>query len=263
MKRMCRDLVAEHEALDAVVRNLDDAGWKTVTPFYGWTVQDEIGHIAYYDIKSLLAITDARGFAAHCEELLKNFVDYDKTVADTLKDSRKMAPGELLSMWRKERTAMVQALERLDPRDRLPWYGPPMSARSFATARLMETWAHGQDIVDAVHGRREPTDRLRHIAHLGIATFGWSFMNRQMAVPEKKVRVELTSPSGELWTWGEPDLADTVRGQALDFCLVVTQRRNVRDTGLGVKGPVAEEWMRIAQAFAGPSENGPPPGKFK
>jgi uncharacterized protein (TIGR03084 family) len=136
-----------------------------------------------------------------------------------------------------------------------------MGAKSFLTARLMETWAHGQDIVDAVGDaievRRPPTDRLRHIAQLGFITRSWSYVNRGLAAPESPVFVELVAPSGATWTWGPDDANDRVSGGAEDFCLVVTQRRHVDDTALQVEGASAREWLMFAQAFAGPPTDGP------
>ena len=169
---------------------------------------------------------------------------------------------DLLKWWREERNVLINALARMGPKDRLPWYGPSMSAVSFATARLMETWAHGQDVVDALGVSRLATDRLRHIAHLGNITFGWSFTNRQMEVPQVPVRVELIAPSGELWSWGPEDAGDIIRGSALGFCLVVVQRRHYADTDLIITGETAQKWMTVAQCFAGPPALGPGSGKF-
>ena len=134
-----------------------------------------------------------------------------------------------------------------------------MGAKSFLTARLMEVWAHGQDICDAVGATREPTDRLRHIAQLGVITRGWSYLVRGEQPPDGAVRVELTAPSGEVWTWGPDDAPDRVTGPAEDFCLVVTQRRHVDDTDLEIDGELATGWMGRAQAFAGGPTTGPDP----
>ncbi len=73
------------------------------------------------------------------------------------------------------------------------------------------------------------------------------------------MRVELEAPGGDRWTWGDQELKDVVAGPAEDFCLVVTQRRHLDDTALTVRGPLAAEWMSIAQAFAGPPTEGRPP----
>ena len=134
-----------------------------------------------------------------------------------------------------------------------------MSARSFVTARLMEAWAHGQDVADALDVSRPASDRLRHVAHLGVIARGWSYTTRGLTPPTGEVRVELSGPHGEQWTWGDADVADRVRGTALDFCLVVTRRRHAADTPLQTEGPLAAEWMAIAQAFAGPPRADPPP----
>ena len=175
---------------------------------------------------------------------------------------RGMPADALLAWFRRARGGFVSAFRAIDPRARLPWYGPEMSAASSVTARLMETWAHGQDIADALGARREPTARLRHVAHLGVAAFGFSFRLNGREAPAAPVRVELAAPGGGTWAWGPGGAPDTVTGPALDFCLAVTQRRHVDDTALRITGPVAAEWMGIAQAFAGPPGPGRPPGAF-
>jgi uncharacterized protein (TIGR03084 family) len=126
-----------------------------------------------------------------------------------------------------------------------------MSVRSFVTARIMETWAHGQDIADTLSVNRAPTDRLRHVAHLGVSTRNWSYVVRGLPPNQAPVIVELAGPSAPTWRWGPDEAEDRVDGTALDFCLVVTQRRHWQDTGLRVRGEAAREWMTIAQAFAG------------
>lgn len=260
MKSLCQDLREEHSSLDKMVAPLAKNDWDKVTPFGDWTIRDEIIHLAYFDGTGLLAATDGTAFARHSEELIGNFAHFED---DYLNAGRVISSSVLLSRWRDDREALLRALDILDPKQRLPWYGPPMSARSFATARLMETWAHAQDVADTLKLERPATNRLRHIAHIGVTTFGWSYINRGMAVPQSPFRVELTSPGGEIWNWGPEDATNAVRGNAQDFCLVVTQRRHVEDTNLVTTGNVAHEWIRLAQAFAGPPETGPEPGKFR
>ena len=154
---------------------------------------------------------------------------------------------------------IAEQMATLDPKARLPWYGPQMSARSFATARMMEVWAHGQDIYDVLGKQRTPTSRLKHIAHIGVTTFGWTFVNRKLPVPAVVPHVALTGPDGSTWTWGEPSSTDFVSGDAEEFCLVVTQRRNIADTALHCGGSAAQ-WLPIAQCFAGPPADPPEPG---
>ena len=258
MKELIRDLAEEYESLDGVVSPLAEEQWARKTPFASWTVRDEIGHLAFFDGAARLTAADPDGFSRHLAELAALADPFE----DTLVRGRALSVPALLSWWRSEREGLLRAFSSLDAKTRLAWYGPPMSARSLATSRIMETWAHGQDILDALGRTRPPTGRLRHIAHLGVSTFSWSFLNRGMTPPAAPVFVEISGPSGERWSWGPPEAADRIRGSAEDFCLVVTQRRHVEDTSLETKGDAARHWMRVAQAFAGPPAEGPKPGRF-
>ncbi len=253
-----QDLIEEHEALDAVVAPLSAEQWERVTSSPRWSVGDQIGHLTYFDGTAALAINDPEAFQHHRGELVRGLSESGAEDA-TLGPSRAMSPPELLAAWRRNRELLAAAASKLTDDSRVEWYGPSMSAKSFLTARLMETWAHGQDVVDAVGATRAPTDRLRHIAQLGVITRRWSYANRGLPVPEEEVRVELTGPSGATWTWGPDDAAASIVGAGEEFCLVVTQRRHVDDTTLVVRGDAARDWMLKAQAFAGPATDGPEP----
>ena len=259
MKEICTDLAKEYEELDTIVAALDESGWNVMTPAEGWTVKDQIRHLAYYDERARLAVTEPEAFSQHLVDISADPEGHREHLE---KVGKELAAAELLNWWRQERQTLLDALIPLDRKTRIKWYGPPMSALSFATARIMETWAHGQDVADALGIERLPTDRLRHIAHLGVATFGWSYTNHQMNVPDSTVRVEITSPSGALWTWGPEKAKDIVKGSAEDFCLVVVQRRNLADTQLVVEGATARQWMSIAQTYAGVPGAGRKPGMF-
>lgn len=250
------DLGAETDALLLVLAPLDATGWATPTPSPGWRVQEQVAHLAYFDEQAALAATDADGFARELEEAL---ADPDGLTGRIATRSQSMSGAEVFDWFRTARASMVSTFLGLDPSARVPWYGPPMSVASSLTARIMETWAHGQDVYDAL-GREHPvTGAVRQVCHLGIRTFGFAYVNRGLEVPTVPVRVELAAPDGEVWTWGPDDAVDTVRGPALDFALVVTRRVRVGDTALAVEGPVATEWMGIAQAFAGPAGEDPAP----
>ena len=255
MKNICNDLKKEYEALDTVVAGLKPWDWEIVTPFGGWTVKDEISHLAYFDRAAFLSATDKKAFNKNMEEMFKDFVDHDQTHDKVNSEGRNMDYQQLLNWWRFERNRLILAYEQLEPKARLPWYGPSMSAISSATARLMETWAHGQDIYDALNLTRKGTDRLKHIAHLGVSTLGWSFSNRGLNVPDISIYIKLLSPSNEIWTWGAEDAGEYIKGQAQDFCLIVTRRRHPDDTKIQIQGNCARQWMLIAQAFAGPPED--------
>jgi len=257
MRALCDDLVAEHDALDAIVHDLDEATWDRPTPAEGWTVRDQIAHLAYSDVAAYLAAAEPDAFTRDLATRPR-----EERQPRQLAIGRAMSGPELLHWWRLSRRAMVEVFRALDAKARLPWYGPSMSARSFATARLEETWGHGQDVADALGVTRAATDRLRHVAHLGVLTRAFSFTNQGRPAPAVDVRVELLSPGGATWTWGEAAATDRVTGPALDFCLVVTRRRHPADTRLAITGPVAGEWMLRAQAFAGPPGSGRRPGQF-
>ncbi|KPA18726.1 wyosine base formation [Candidatus Magnetomorum sp. HK-1] len=263
MKSICKDLSEEYSALDAIVADLEPSVWERVTPFFGWTIKDEISHLAYFDRAAFFSASDEQSFTNDMEQMLEGFTDFTQMHKKVNSVGCAMSCKELLKWWRDERKRMLKAFEILDPKTRLPWYGPSMSARSSATARLMETWAHGQDIVDALKLSRAGTDRLKHIAHIGVSTFSWSFKNRKMAVPETDIRVELQSPSHELWVWGPSEAKECVMGSAEDFCLIVTQRRHPDDTQIKTRGEIARKWLEIAQAFAGPPEEGPKAMTFR
>jgi len=146
---------------------------------------------------------------------------------------------------------LTEALAAVPAGTKLQWFGPPMTAMSMATARLMETWAHGQDVADTVGVVREPTARLRHVAHISVRTRDFAFQVRGLTPPAEPFYVELTAPDGSLWTWGPSDAAQRVAGRALDFCLLAVQRQHRADTNLTADGPDADKWLDIAQAFAG------------
>ena len=222
---------------------------------------DQIGHLCYFDGAAALAVRDPDEFSTEARRLMEASLVSETSGDDfTLGDFRRLDPADRLERWRQGRAELAAAAGTLGERDRVRWYGPSMGAKSFVTARLMEAWAHGTDVCDTVGANREPTHRLRHVAQLGYITRGWAYLNRGLTPPEGDVRVELTAPSGDLWTWGEAGTArdDVVKGPALDFCLVVTQRRHVADTGLEVTGEHATDWLSKAQAFTGPPSDGPP-----
>jgi uncharacterized protein (TIGR03084 family) len=255
---LAQDLAAEHQALDEIVADTTPEQWELATASPGWTVRDQIGHLAYFDRTATTAILHPDDFQVARDQLFAAALS-DPGAADelTLGPARAMTSDELLAHWRQGRTALLSAAAGLGPGDRVVWYGPSMSARSFLTARLMETWAHGQDVADALGVRRPATDRLTHVAQLGVITRGWSYLNRGEEPPDVEVFVELVTPSGQVRTWGDPAASEVVRGPLEDFCLVVTQRRAVDATALQVQGAAAKGWMQRAQAFAGPPTDGP------
>jgi uncharacterized protein (TIGR03084 family) len=251
MRELCADLAAEHAELDLVLDGVED--WDVPTPAENWSIRDSISHLWFFDQRALMALTDAEAFAADAAKLMERGIDA------SVEPGRQISPSELHAAWRRDRTALIEYAATVDPAVRVPWYGPAMGARSFITARLMETWAHGHDVVDAAGVRSSPSPRLRHIAHIGVRARRFSYAVNERVLPAEEVFVGLDAPDGTIWEWGDPQLADRVTGPALDFCLLVTQRRHLDDTNLKIEGEAAAEWMSFAQAFAGPPGQGRPP----
>ncbi|RKE18410.1 TIGR03084 family metal-binding protein [Streptomyces sp. TLI_171] len=256
MDGLVLDLLAEGSELDGLVGGLDARGLAVATPAAGWTIAHQLSHLAWTDRWTLLAARDPEGFAA---ALGREFSDGLGAVDRGAAEGAGEAPESLLGRWRKGRAEVARVLAEVPAEVRLPWFGPPMKARSMLTARLMETWAHGQDVADALGVDRVPTERLRHIAHLGVRTVGFAFAAHGRPAPETPFRFELRSPVGELWSWGAEDATDRVTGPVLDFCLLVTQRRHRDDLALTAEGEHARAWLPIAQVFAGPPGEGRKP----
>jgi uncharacterized protein (TIGR03084 family) len=260
MSELLADLRAESTELTAMIRTLNPRGWELPTPSEGWAVRDQISHLAWFDDAATTAATDPDGFRAALPALIHRG---DSAVDEIATAVRSLSPEQVFEWFRTARARSLEAFGKLDPKARPPWYGPDMSAASFVTARLMETWAHGQDVADALGVARVPTNRLRHVALLGVRALPYGFAMRGMEPPSDPVRVELTLPDGTPWTYGPEGAADRVRGRALDFCLLVTQRCNLADTTLEVRGETATTWMSVAQAFAGPPGKGRPAGRAR
>jgi uncharacterized protein (TIGR03084 family) len=254
------DFREESAALYDLVARHEDGVFELRTQFKNWTINDVLTHLHVWNIAADLSLKDADAFAAFFNQ-----------VGTALQGGNSLRPFEtsylnglcgraLLEAWRNYFVAMTERFLAADPKKRVKWAGPDMSVRSSITARLMETWAHGQEVYDTLGVERVNRDRIKNIAVLGVNTFGWTFTNRGLDVPRPAPQVRLRAPSGELWTWNDASEDNLVEGDATEFCQVVTQVRNIADTKLRVVGEVAKRWMSIAQCFAGPPETPPPPG---
>ena len=250
------DLAAQGDELESLVSGLDEAGWRTPTPAAGWDVATQVAHLAWTDAAAFAAATDKQAWDALVLEAL---ADPDGAVEAAALTRGAGGPAEQLARWPAGRKALVATLRAYPDGERMPWYGPPMSATSMATARLMETWAHGLDVHEALGVEAPVTDRLRHVAHLGARTRNFSFAVRGEPLPAEEFRVSLVAPSGDVWAWGPEDAPQTVTGPAYEFCLLVTQRVHRADTSLVAVGADADRWLDIAQCFAGPSGEGRAP----
>ena len=266
LSQLLIDLRGESEALDGLVSGLPEADWSRPTPAPGWTIAHQVAHLAWTDHVSVLAATDTVGFM----QLLINASDEPDDYVDRGAREWLAPPADLLTRWREGRVALGKAIGSVAPGDTVPWFGTSMSPISVLTGRLMETWAHGQDVADAliedggeraaaVLEARRPTERLQHIAYLGYRTMAHGFAAHGRPIPTAPVRLELAGPDGVRWTFGPQGAPDRVTGPAVDFALRVTQRRHRADLALRATGRTADEWLDVAQAFAGPPGEGRKP----
>jgi len=255
-----QDFLEESLALAAIVEPLDEAHLKQVTQFKNWTIEDVIGHLYMFTRAAALTLRNTEDFQAFFRPIAAD-LQKGKSLLETQHDWLGDTGGRVLvTLWREGFEETAEAYSTADPKARLAWAGPDMSARSCITARQMETWAHGQEIFDCLGLERVDTDRIRNIAHLGISTYGWTFVNRRMEVPEPMPYVRLDAPSGAVWEWNDSQNDNMVSGSATEFCQVVTQTRNVADTSIRTVGEAAKSWMENAQCFAGPPHPPPAPG---
>ena len=246
LTQVLTDLAAEGDRLDALVADLDDGGWHMPTPAPGWDVATQVAHLAWTDEAALKAATDKAAWDAVVLDAIADpagFVDQQALAIAQVPD--------LLTRWRRSRTNLHSALAAHPQGEKMPWFGPPMSATSMATARLMETWAHSLDVHEALGAPVEDTDRIRHIAHLGVRTRNFAFGVHGLDAPTEEFRIDLVAPSEDVWSWGPEDAAQTLTGSAGDFCRLVTQRVHRADTDLVASGADVDRWLDIAQAFAG------------
>jgi uncharacterized protein (TIGR03084 family) len=254
LEDVLHDLAAENEQLDGWVADLENTGWSAVTTPEGWTVAHQVAHLHWTDAASLTAVAGGDGFDAMMQLASADptgFVDAEaERVAQT-------SPEDLLAVWRTGRADLADALRAVPDGEKIAWFGPPMSATSMATARFMETWAHGHDVAEALGAAVPRTDRVRHVCHLGVRTRGFAYGMRGREAPAVEVRVELTAPSGTTWTWGPEDAPDRVTGDGWDFALLATRRRHRDDVDVHATGAAADEWLDIAQTFAGLPGNDP------
>ncbi|AZG48265.1 TIGR03084 family metal-binding protein [Gordonia insulae] len=249
------DLAAQSAELDELVAGLDDTDWARPTPAPGWTIAHQIAHLAWTDQMAAIAATDLDRFGEVLAEAAGNPTGF---VDDAAEHAAAAPPDQILEGWRTARADLADALRAVPDGVKIPWFGPPMSAASMATARLMETWAHGLDVADTLGVAPVPTDRIKAVVHIGVRTRDFAYLINGVDAPTGPFRFEITAPSGDLWVWGPDDAADIVRGPAVDFCELVTQRRAIADLDLQIVGDNARQWAAIAQCFAGPPGAGRP-----
>lgn len=260
MSRAAEDFREEVETLEGLVSSLAPEDYSAVTQFKDWTVDDVLGHLHLFDTAVLNALDGDTAFEAFFAPIAARLKQGQSLVQAQRPWLGDLSGPDLFGRWRETAHTVADRFAATDPKRRLKWAGPDMSALSSVTARQMETWAHGQEVFDRFGLARAEGDRVRNICHLGVSTFGWSYANRGLPVPDRAPYVRLLGPSGAVFEWNARQNDNAVTGNAVDFARVVTQVRSVEDTRLETRGAVARHWMQIAQCFAGPPEDPPQPG---
>ena len=258
--QQAHDYLAEASELANILTGQPESIFAQKTLFKSWTINDVIGHLYMFDVAALKSLQSAAEFDAFYTQISERLDEGMSLLESQYPYLKDLSGKRLFLKWQKNSQNLGKAYAKSDPKKRLKWVGPDMSAMSSITARQMETWAHGQEIFDALGLSRPAHDRIKNICHLGVATFGWSFQNRRIEVPQPRPYVSLKAPSGKIWEWNNPESPYSIQGEALDFATVVTQVRHIRDTNLKIKGAIAKQWMEIAQCFAGKPENPPVQG---
>ena len=259
MLEITADLKEEAQELKNLLDSLSEQEWKTKTTFKDWTPQEVVAHLYYFDLMAIYSFKDKDKFMSEAKFIggtteLKTSYDRAVAVKDRLDTKGYL---DLKEKWFHSCNEMCELFSTADPKERMLWFGPDMGARMFITARFMETWSHGQEIYDLKKIKRTYTESIKHVATIGVRTFGWTYVNRGLEIPQDVPYIKVHSPSGETWEWNEPNQNNYVEGEAADFCHVVTQGRNVKETNLRVVGDTASHWMSIAQCFAGGAEEPP------
>ena len=251
------DFQQESESLAEALIDLEDIDFKQKTQFKGWTIEDILGHLHMFNVAADLTLEDGAKFKSFFSRI-ENEMASGKTLLQSQYLWLNGLSGRLLyNAWTECSRKIAQKYEIADPKTRVKWAGPEMSARSSITARQMETWAHGHEIFDILGMKRKEFDRIKNIVFLGVNTFNWSHVVNNQLVPETMPYLRLTSPTGQVWEFGERNEKEMISGDAVGFAQVVTQTRSFHDVNLMAIGPVANHWMDIAQCFAGGPEKPP------
>ena len=258
-----KDFLKESTQIFDLMKNRPEKDFFIRTQFKNWSINDVIGHLHLFNFAANLSLKSPDHFQKKFFLIFKNFKNGQNILEPQGKWLKGLSGNALLEAWWLQVKRVTETFEKANPKSRVKWVGPEMSARSSITARQMETWAHGQEIFDVLGKVRVESDSIKNIVHLGVSTFAWTFFNRDLTPPDEIPFIELESPSGIMWKWNNPSRSSKISGKATEFASVVTQTRNIKDTNLRVVGNTASQWLSIAQCFAGPPENPPKPGTRK
>jgi uncharacterized protein (TIGR03084 family) len=255
MKTILSDLLAEQSLVDCLVADLTEEQWlKPLAYCEKWNIKDAIIHIAFFDYAARKLM---KGEAEDLVTLAAAESGQDEYIRATT--FHHLAGTEVMSWWREERTRMNAAFYGKQAKDRVPWApGLPMSAKSLASARLMELWAHSVDIYDALGLDPVVKDRITSTLFLSWQARPNAYRINQLEMPDTPIYLELVLPSGGIWAKGDPDASNYIKGSAKEWALAAVRRRNWMDTELVVAGEEARRYAAIVQTYAGWADPAPP-----
>ena len=262
LQQAVRALAADAAEVDRLVADLSPQQWSTPTPAPGWSIAHQIGHLAFVCRIAGLAAAQPEAFTALAAQVGSGPGAFDAVVNAVLGEYVALEPAALLERWRAERDASVAALAAAPADGLVPWLVNPLPPAVLARAGMLELFAHGQDVADALGVHRTHTDRLRHVVAFAVRTRDFGYLARGLTPPDGEFRFELVAPSGATWEFGPADAAQRVTGDAVDLCLLVSRRRHPADLQLKAVGELAEQWLELAQAYRGPAGPGRVPGQF-
>lgn len=258
MRQICEDFVAESRSIASVLTGLQEPEFRAVTAFHAWTIDDVLVHVHLWNDLVRLAVTDPERFRPLMTSWMALPTPPERRAYENAQVP--LRGRALLDAWQRGFEDLGASWRNLDPKQRVVWAGPDMSLRTSLTARLMETWAHGQAVFDVLGIDRKERDSVRNVAVIGAQTYGWSFKVHGLTPPGPMPAVRLTLPSGAPLDLGGDPASGSIEGSAVEFAQVVAQTRNIDDTALRISGGPARRWMEVAQAFAGPPATPPARG---
>ncbi len=242
MREILSDLVAEQQALDQFLQRISLRDWKKPTPARGWTIQDTISHLADSEEFAAATLTGEADL-----ERFRSAPDLDALRQEAVERGRKMRPQDVIEWWRGGRARVVEPLSRMKASQRIDWIEGSMSARTLATTRLMETWAHGLDIYAAVDAEVEDTPRIRHVCWLGWKTLPYAFkMAGEDYVP---IRVEVIGPGYVKWVYGPEDTDQLIKGSASEWARLAVRRIGLDEVRLRATGDAAQRALEVVRAY--------------
>ncbi|MGD9999259.1 MAG: maleylpyruvate isomerase family mycothiol-dependent enzyme [Ilumatobacteraceae bacterium] len=236
------DLEAELAQLEALLEGLSAEQWMSPSDAAGWTVADVVLHLAQTEeaIPLSASLEQQAGWRGG-DDTVDDMVE--KWVRDERED-----PLAVFARWKAAHRRAVSTLRTADPERRLRWAAAPLKPATLATTRIAEHWAHALDIVVPLGLEHPDTERLRHVAWLGHHTLPYAF--GLVGIEPQPVFVELTSPAGATWTFGDPGARTRVRGTASEFCRIGARRLSPDDTSVVATGPLAVQTLRVLRNYA-------------